>query len=73
MICHKCGLPATAIEVAREGAVVASGALCPPCLDVALERSRVLDLEFRWLLENGVDRAAANRFLISKIDGAPSS
>lgn len=73
MTCRKCGAPATALEVARVGEPVAAGALCKGCLAAAVERAKVLDLEFQWLIAHGVNRTAANKFLISKIDGAPAS
>ena len=36
MTCLTCGKPARPIAVARDGAEVASGFLCDPCLDAAL-------------------------------------
>lgn len=67
--CHRCGENGSPIEVARDGEVVAFGALCDPCFALALAKADELRLEFESLLEAGISVETANAVMIAKIEG----
>jgi hypothetical protein len=47
--------------------LVAVGALCDPCLDIALAQADEYRARFEAMIEAGVSRADANRCLIAAI------
>ena len=66
MTCLTCGKPARPIAVARDGAEVASGFLCDPCLDAALAGAAEWRRQFNDLIASGVSNADANRTIIAR-------
>ena len=61
MTCLTCGKPARPIAVARDGAEVASGFLCDPCLDAALAGAA------EWRRQSGASDDDANRTIIARM------
>lgn len=68
--CYQCrDLTATPIDIAKDGEIILSGALCERCLAVALNEMAEHRREFEALLAAGVSRSDANDMMIAKIDG----
>lgn len=68
MTCLTCGKPARPITVERDGAEVASGFLCDPCLDAALAGAAKWRRQFDELIAAGVSNADANRTIIARMN-----
>lgn len=74
MSCRKCWAGyAKAVEVAKEGEVIAVGMLCDACLEKAVAGADALRAEFDELIVAGVSRENANAHIIRKIEGEAAS
>jgi hypothetical protein len=70
MKCRRCrGDDGKAIEVARDGVVLARDALCDDCLADCMDYMADRRVEFDAMIEAGVDRAEANRIMIARMEG----
>ncbi len=55
------------IEVAKDGEVVTFGTMCDPCWDACWAEFEEQRAIFRGLIEQGIDRAEANRIMIDDV------
>jgi hypothetical protein len=70
MRCVKC--PGEGIQrylVDDAGETIARGYMCDPCMDAALVELGELRAQFQAMIDAGVDRTAANRLMIRRIEG----
>ena len=71
--CFRCAEPGTVIDIAKDGEVVLTGALCERCFAEALAEMAEHRKEFEALLEAGLSREAANARMIEKLAGLGAS
>lgn len=69
LICRRCGEPGFETVIAVDGAEMARGILCDPCMTTMIAAAEENRGIFQELLASGVSRERANELMIARLDG----